>query len=146
MKLSRESQYGLRGMVALARLSEGQVTMLGAIAKAEGLSYSFLSKIFQKLSQHGLVTAHRGLQRGYSLARRPAHINVREILEAIEGPDLGERCLIWDRECVPGRRCLVHSVSEAAGTTLIAGLARTTLAALAAPPRPARTGRSLRGK
>jgi Rrf2 family protein len=130
MKLSRESDYGLRGLVALAHGPADQVIMLADIARNEGLPYSFLSKIFQKLAQHGIVTAHRGAQRGYGLARPGAEISVRQVLEAIEGPDLAERCLIWDRECSPVRRCLLHAQSAAAGRVLIAGLERMTLADL----------------
>ena len=136
MKLSRESDYGLRGLVALARRAPDKATMLAEIAAAEGLPYSFLSKIFRKLAQHRIVTAHRGAQRGYTLARQPGAITVREVLEAIEGPDLADRCLIWDRDCSPARRCLLHAELAAAGRVLAASLERTTLADLAAVPEP----------
>jgi Rrf2 family protein len=134
MKLSRESNYGLRGLVALARRAPDTATMLAEIATAEGLPYSFLSKIFQKLARHRIVTTHRGAQRGYTLARQPGAITVREVLEAIEGPDLADRCLIWDRECSPPRRCLLHAELAAAGRLLLAGLERMTLADLTAAP------------
>jgi Rrf2 family protein len=136
MKLSRESDYGLRGLVALARRPPDKATMLAEIAVGEGLPYSFLSKIFQKLAQHRIVTAHRGAQRGYTLARQPGAISVREVLEAIEGPDLADRCLVWDRECSPARRCLLHAELAAAARVLLACLERTTLADLSAASNP----------
>ncbi len=145
MKLSRESDYGLRGLAALARRPMDQVTMLAEIAKSEGLPYSFLSKIFQKLAQHQIVIAHRGARRGYALARPPAGISVREVLEAIEGSDLAERCLIWDRECSPVRRCLLHPQSAAAGRLLIAGLERMNLGDLTTAPRAVDVRRAPRG-
>jgi len=136
MKLSRESDYGLRGLVGLARRPPDKPIMLAEIAAAEGLPYSFLSKIFQKLARHRIITAHRGAQRGYTLARQPGAITAREVLEAIEGPDLADRCLIWDRDCSPRRRCLLHAELAAAGRLLLAGLERTTLADLSAAPYP----------
>jgi len=134
MKLSRESDYGLRGLVALVRRDPDRATMLADIAAAEGLPYSFLSKIFQKLAQHRILTAHRGAHRGYTLARPPGAITVREVLEAIEGPDLADRCLIWDRDCSPVRRCMLHAEVAAAGRVLAASLEKTTLADLATDP------------
>jgi len=145
MRLSRESDYGLRGLAVLARRPAEHVTMLAEIAEAGGLPYSFLSKIFRKLAQHRIVTAHRGAHRGYALARPPAEISVREVLEAIEGPDLADRCLVWDRDCSPRRRCLLHVQSAAAGRALLAGLERLTLADLGATPRPSGYRGSARG-
>jgi len=81
--LSRESEYGLEGLIVLARQPEGKVMLLQEIAEARGLPPGFLARIFQKLKHHNLVSSHRGAVRGYSLARPPSKISLREIFEAI---------------------------------------------------------------
>ena len=108
MALSRECDYALRGLAALAAEAGARPLMLAEIAAREELPQSFLSKIFHKLLKHGLLVSHRGLQRGYTLARDPQTIPLRAILEAIEGPDLLDRCMFSHQHCGEGTPCLIH--------------------------------------
>lgn len=81
---------------------------LAAIAEAQGLPQSFLAKIFQKLTQYGLVRSFRGATRGYTLSRPAAQISLREVLEAIEGPGLFDRCVFWGHRCADEDPCVLH--------------------------------------
>lgn len=108
MKLSRESEYGLEGLRVLARRPQGTVMLLQEIAAAGNLPERFLAKIFQKLARRGLLRSHRGAVRGYSLARPTASISACEILHAIEGDDLFERCAFWPSRCSGQRPCVLH--------------------------------------
>ena len=85
-----------------------QLETLQEVAAQGNLPSGFLAKIFQKLVRHGMVESHRGVQRGYTLARPPTKITLRQILEAIEGPDLFDRCLFSHRRCGGEGRCVVH--------------------------------------
>ncbi len=108
MNFSRECEYAVRGMVALAGAPTGQALTLQEVAAGHNLPPGFLSKIFQKLVRHGLIQSHRGMQRGYTLAHPAPEISLRQILEAIEGPDLFDRCVFSHRRCGEGGQCLVH--------------------------------------
>lgn len=108
MTFSRECEYALRGLAALVAEGGGRPLMLAEIAAREGLPQSFLSKIFHKLLKHGLLVSHRGVQRGYTLAREPRAIPLRVVLEAIEGPDLFERCVFSHGHCGEDAPCLIH--------------------------------------
>jgi Rrf2 family protein len=108
MNFSRESEYAVRGMVALAAASPGEALTLQEIAGQGNLPAGFLAKIFQKLVRHRLIESHRGVQRGYTLARPASEIVLRQILEAIEGPDLFDRCVFSHRRCGQEGRCIVH--------------------------------------
>ncbi|HYB72491.1 MAG TPA: Rrf2 family transcriptional regulator [Candidatus Sulfotelmatobacter sp.] len=108
MNFSRECEYAVRGMVALAGEPRGQALTLQEVAAGHNLPPGFLSKIFQKLVRHGLIQSHRGVQRGYTLAHPAPEITLRQILEAIEGPDLFDRCVFSHRRCGEGGQCLVH--------------------------------------
>lgn len=108
MKLSRESRYGLAGLVYLAAQPPGALLQAARLAEAEGLPPMFLAKILRKLTRHGILRSFRGRQRGYALARAPRDISVREVLEAIEGPDLFERCVFWSDLCSEAEPCLLH--------------------------------------
>ena len=61
------------------------VSLLREIADREGISEKYLGQIMIPLKASGLVTSHRGAHGGYSLARPPESITVRDVVEAIEG-------------------------------------------------------------
>lgn len=111
MRLSRETEYALQGLVFLARQGDGTVVQLADIASALKISAAFLSKIFQKLARFGLLRSHRGSLRGYSLGRAADEIGLREILDATEGPDLFDRCAFWHDTCGrDGNLCSLHEL------------------------------------
>lgn len=148
MTFNRECEYALMGMAALAAAGGTRPLMLSDIAAREELPLSFLSKIFQKLLKHGLVVSHRGVERGYTLSRAARAISLRTILEAIEGPDLFERCVFSHRPCGGEKACLVHAAWQDVRPQVQAAFEKTTLqdvmearAAAAPPPGAARRGR-----
>lgn len=145
MKLSQESEYGLEGLKVLARQPVGEIMVLQKIAALGALPERFLAKIFQKLSRHNIVLSHRGVVRGYSLARSPGAISLREILEAVEGRNLLAQCLFWPSRCDPQRPCSLHQQWIAVRPKLQQMLEATTLEqiALGSASRP-RTQRAPR--
>jgi len=86
MKLTRGSEYGIRGILYLAQHSNIRVSMLSAIAASQDIPPLFLAKIFQALAKAGLVKSHRGAKGGFSLARPAKEITVKDVIEAVEGP------------------------------------------------------------
>lgn len=118
----------------LATQPAGRILVLQEIAAAGGLPEHFLAKIFQKLRRHGLALSHRGAVRGYSLARPAATITLREILGAIEGADLFDRCVFWPARCSPRCPCSLHHQWVTLRPKLQRMLETTTLEELAAMP------------
>jgi Rrf2 family protein len=127
MKVRRESKYGLTGLIYLAQQPSGRVIGLKEIASRGDLPQGFLAKIFPKFVQHGLVKVYRGSTRGYCLAKSPEEIRLREILEAIEGPQVIEQCFFWGSECDVTNPCPVHCQWREVRPWINAILERTTL-------------------
>jgi Rrf2 family protein len=134
MKLSRESEYGLAGMIHLARQRPGTVLAVKAVADAQALPRMFLAKTFSRLARHGVLRSHRGQRRGYELARSSREISVRDILEGIEGLDLFARCLFGSNGCSDERPCLLHETWKAVRPQVEERLAAMTLADCAGDP------------
>lgn len=85
MKLSTRTKYGTRLMAILAlRYGHGPV-LLREISEREAISEKYLSQIVIPLRSASLVRSVRGARGGYVLAREPREINLREIVEALEG-------------------------------------------------------------
>jgi Rrf2 family protein len=127
MKLSRESEYGIQGLIHLAQQPAGTILQLAAIAEAQRLPQSFLAKIFQKFTQYGLVRSFRGATRGYTLSRPPSDISLREVLEAVEGPELFAHCIFWSHHCADSNPCILHEGWSQIKPKLTAMMEVTTL-------------------
>ncbi|HEV8377032.1 MAG TPA: Rrf2 family transcriptional regulator [Candidatus Polarisedimenticolia bacterium] len=86
MRLNRAVEYGIAGMMVLARAGRERSTMLREVSMATSISETFLSKIFQKLVRNGLIRSRRGFRGGFHLARPASQITLREVIEALQGP------------------------------------------------------------
>lgn len=85
MKLSAQEEYGLRCLLQVARRWPDAMITIPAVAQREGLSVPHAAKIMQLLRQSGFLRAVRGQVGGYTLARPPDQILVRDVLSAMGG-------------------------------------------------------------
>lgn len=86
MKLSRKCQYALKAVFELAWRNTGRPVKTCRIAEAQQMSTRFTEIILNELKHGGYVESRRGNAGGYLLARDPADVTVREVIEYIQGP------------------------------------------------------------
>ena len=134
MRLTRGSDYGLRGMLYMARQPLGQVCLVSQVAVAEELPESYLAKIFQDLARSRLLISHRGAKGGFSLVDDPQEINLLQIIEAVEGPIALAPCLDIREGCDRVDLCEIYDALDSAQAQMISVLESTTLADLVAKP------------
>jgi Rrf2 family protein len=84
MKLSSQEEYGLRCLVRLAHHPDAFGT-IQEIAKAERLTPAYVAKLMGVLRRAGLVTALRGHNGGYTLARSADAMDLSEVMVALGG-------------------------------------------------------------
>src|ERR1017187_3285989 len=99
MQITRAGEYGVLGLMHLARRPSGQRVMLEEISRVEKIPRTFLAKIFQDLAKGGLIRSNRGAGGGFALARNSSQITVLEIIEAIEGKIIFQRCKLAQPDC-----------------------------------------------
>lgn len=90
MQFSKAAEYGLLGLTHLAK-EKNLSASVSEIARAENLSLYFLRNVFQKLRDAKLVKANRGS--GYTLARQPQKISLKDVLKAVEQKTTIHACL-----------------------------------------------------
>ncbi len=138
-------EYGLHCLLWLAVGGDHGLTASSRdLAELQGVSSSFVAKIFPKLEKAGIVAASEGLRGGYRLARLASRVSVLDVVDAIEGEkplfecqQIRGRCALfrdggsqppaWATEGV----CGIHAVMLRAEQAMRDELARTTLADLA---------------
>jgi Rrf2 family protein len=89
VRISHKVDYGLRAVVALARMPQDQAGIRlkrETLATQENLPSGFLDDILRALRNAGLVRSHRGPDGGWTLARDATDITVADIIRALEGP------------------------------------------------------------
>jgi Rrf2 family transcriptional regulator, iron-sulfur cluster assembly transcription factor len=91
MRITQEADYAVRIIDCLAR-QKGRLDAR-SIAEMTGVTLRFTLKILRKLGLAGIVKSFKGVQGGYELAREPAEINMRQVIEAVDGPIVINRCL-----------------------------------------------------
>ena len=130
MEITRQADYAVRAMVHVGRLPPGSRVATATIPEAESIPLAFLTKVIAHLVKSGLVTTNRGMGGGVSAARSPQDITLLEILEAIEGPILLNRCLQRKGFCEIEDRCPVHDVWAEIQHTLVKQLRSVTVSDL----------------
>jgi len=98
MNISTKGQYGLEALLDLTIHGEGTHLNIKSIADRQGLSEKYLEQIFGVLKRSGIVNSVRGAQGGYTLAKAPEDITVREVLNALEGPLSPVSCVVEGQE------------------------------------------------
>jgi Rrf2 family transcriptional regulator, iron-sulfur cluster assembly transcription factor len=128
MQITRAGEYGVLGLMNLARRRPGEMAMIDEVSRSERIPKSFLAKIFQDLARAGLVRSIRGAGGGFALVKDPAAIFVLEIIEAIEGKIIFQRCKNLKPDCEHGSGgCALCGLFEQAQDGVKDVLMRTTL-------------------
>ncbi|MBI4169514.1 MAG: Rrf2 family transcriptional regulator [Acidobacteria bacterium] len=127
MQLTKGVEYGIEGILYLARHHGGEPALIREISRATAIPETFLSKIFQRLATRGLIRSRRGFRGGFLLARPAGRITLREIVEALQGPIEFHRCLDHLRERGRQHRCHVRRVFGKVQRKVASILEKTTL-------------------
>jgi Rrf2 family transcriptional regulator, cysteine metabolism repressor len=122
MKLSTRTRYGLRALLDLAMNSKGIPVQLKDIAARQEISLSYLEHLIIPLISAGIIRSTRGAKGGIELAKEPALISVKDILEVLEGPVAPVDCLkdnnICSRSCSCATRDLWEEMKKAMDSVL----------------------------
>lgn len=108
MKISRASDYAIRGLVYMAKKPEGTVCFIKDIAKNTDSPSSFMSKIFQNLAKSGIVKSFVGTKGGFTFKIQPENITVKMVVEIIDGPVILNRCVVDKSSCSNINTCDIH--------------------------------------
>ena len=85
MRFTTKTEYGLFCLIYMAK-NNAHVTPITVkdIVKDEHYSLTYTEKILQGLRSHNIISSFQGNQGGYILARNPAQITLKEIVDALE--------------------------------------------------------------
>lgn len=129
LQISQSSDYAIQGLIYLASRQGDEPIAVDEVARARGVPKHYLSKIFQLLMRHGLVSSYRGTGGGYILSRPAEEITLRQVLEAVEGPLVVSQCVVpvGCQRCEHAESCSVKDFWHGIRTILLEMLEGATI-------------------
>ncbi len=108
--LSNASNYGLRALLYIvSRKSGGDAYVsLGEISEELDISFHFLTKTMQLLTQGDILVSYRGPNGGIALKRPAEEIMLIEVVKILEGQDFFDTCMLGLEGCDDCNPCPVH--------------------------------------
>ena len=98
------------------------------ISEELDISFHFLTKTFQVLTQENIMRSYRGPNGGVALARPPEEVFLADIILTLEGKDFFDKCLLGLAGCGQAAPCPAHDFWVAHKAELRAEFERTSLA------------------
>lgn len=134
LRISRLTDYGIMLLTHMARGPALLTYSAPELAARTNLPLPTVSKLLKTLARTGLLSAHRGVKGGFSLARRAEDILVVEIIHALEGPIALTECSMYPPgQCGFEQLCPVGNHWQQINRAVQEALEGLTLAAMAHP-------------
>lgn len=132
MNVGRRVDYAVRALSYLAGQPAGKIVSRVDIEEMQGIPSYYLSKIMKDLVVGGLVRSHIGSRGGFSLARPPQTITLKEVYETVERPIVLMECLErGDSYCSYCAVCTQRSVWDKAQSLVSDYLAKISICDIA---------------
>ena len=105
---SKKCEYGLQAILYMAVKGVECVCPAEEISKRLNIPKEFISKILQSLTESGIIESKKGKTGGFKLAKHPSKIKLIDIVEAIDGLESFNTCVLGFPKCSPDKPCPVH--------------------------------------
>ncbi|MCB0282092.1 MAG: Rrf2 family transcriptional regulator [Calditrichae bacterium] len=129
--LSNATVYGIRAVIYIAAKKDRKYVPISEISEKLKISFHFLTKILQKLTQRNILISNRGPQGGIAFNRPPDKIYIAELVDAIEGADLFDRCVLGLPGCGVETPCPMHDQWTIVKVQIKSQFEKTTVSELA---------------
>jgi len=108
LRIGRNTDYAARVVLHLACLEEGTLVPIAEIAAKRLLPKPYTRRVVGELAQAGLVETVRGAGGGIRLAKPAAEISMLDVVSALEGGIVLNRCVDDPKACPLSVTCPVQ--------------------------------------
>jgi Rrf2 family protein len=107
---SRQCEYAIQAVLYLALKEPGVWASINELTDPLGTPPHFLAKTLQDLTKKNILLSLKGPTGGFALARPADGIKLLEVVKAIDGDDLFEKCAMGFPDCSSEAPCAVHAL------------------------------------
>jgi len=105
---SKKCELALQAVLFLSIQEKGSYLNARIISEELNLPKEFVSKVLQTLTGTGIIASRKGQTGGFALAKDPKKIRLIHIVQAIDGLDIFEKCVLGFPGCKPDNPCPLH--------------------------------------
>jgi Rrf2 family protein len=129
MILKRTTEYALS---VLSFMATRNLEMYPAelLHRELNIPHQYLRRLLTDLSRKGFIMSIRGRNGGFVFARDRSTINFAQVIDAMEGEEAMNTCLLGFTACVVDHPCVMHEPWTEARLKMLETLTKTTLADL----------------
>lgn len=117
----------MRFMLDLAVHGKEGVVTLKAVARRQQISEKYLWQVVTRLKSAGLIAATAGAKGGYTLARDPAKVTLKDILDPLEGDCALVTYTERAKACSRGSVCVAREIWQEVSRALAQAMEAITL-------------------
>ncbi len=114
MRITTQGDYALRCVLNIARHSQAGPVSIKSMAREEGLPLDYIEQLLLKLRRRKLIKSIRGAKGGYLLEKAIGRMNIRDILDAVEGATFEMICSrrkkLNSHKCKGASACVLKNV------------------------------------
>jgi len=106
---SKACEYGIRALTVIAEAGkEDRKVGIKEICKSANTPESFTAKILQNLVKREIISSQKGPTGGFYISRDLNKITLYDIVEAIDGKSIFNKCGLGLTECNAKKPCPLH--------------------------------------
>ncbi len=126
MALTKTSRYALRILGHMAK-NEREQYSASELHESLEIPEKYMRRLLTRLSQKGFIKSSHGRNGGYSFTRDIATIRLGEIIDAVEGLDSLNSCILGYDVCAFEQPCPMHKIWEDTRQKILSTLDNTSL-------------------
>ncbi len=129
MILKKTTEYALSVLAFMATRNE-EMYPAEYLYDELKIPRQYLRRLLTDLTKKGFIVSSRGRNGGFIFARELATINFTQVIEAMEGPEAMNTCLLGFTACILDHPCAMHDLWTEARSNMIETLTKTSFADL----------------
>ena len=110
MQLTTKARYIIRALIDLVINSTEGPILVRDISERQGMSARYLEQLLLAPKAAGMIRSTRGARGGFTLARAPEEITLREIVQIMEGSISPTECADDPKICPSSSSCATHEI------------------------------------
>lgn len=137
MFFSKSFGYALRGVLYVAMMSdEKRKIRIDEMASRLSVPRHFLGKIMNKVVKKGILNSTKGPNGGFSLNNTTLSTPLLSVVEAMDGLDQFDACVLRLRKCNPENPCPLHNLLQPQRNELMKIFSETNISSLLKEDKP----------
>ena len=109
MRLTTKGRYAVTAILDVALYECNGPVSVSDVAERQGLSPSYLEKLFSHLKKKGLVSGRKGPGGGYKLTESSHLITIADVIDAVNETVDATKCG-GSKNCRKQGRCITHDL------------------------------------